>query len=82
MNIYWYIARLCFNGHSRMKVIFSSTFADYLPGDKLIKAFPRGDRITLKILRSCGTEYPLEADKALRRNGECFPFNMSDIATI
>lgn len=80
--IYWYIARLCFNGHSRMKVIFSSTYADYLPGDKIIKSFPRGDRISLKILKACGKEYPIEADKALRRNGACFPFNIADIPII
>lgn len=60
---------------------FSSTYADYLPGDKIVKAFPRGDRISLKILKACGKEYPIEADKALRRNGECFPFNISDIET-
>lgn len=46
--IHWYIARLCFNGHSRMKVIFSSTFADYLPGDKIIKSFPRGTESALR----------------------------------
>jgi hypothetical protein len=79
--IYWYIARLSFNGHSRMKVIFSSMCGEYVPGDKIVKVFPRGDRISLKILKSCGKEYPIEADKALRRNGECFPFNISDIET-
>lgn len=77
--IYWYIARLSFNGRSRLKVIFSSAFADYLPGDKLIKVFPRGDRISLKILKACGTKYPIEASKALRRNGECFPFRITDV---
>lgn len=80
--IYWYIARLSFNGHSRMKVIFSSTYADYLPGDKILKVFPRGDKISLKILNSCGGDYPQKADKAIRRNGECFPFNISDVFTI
>ena len=79
--IYWYIARLTFNGHSRMKVIFSSAYGDYVPGDKIIKVFPRGDRITLKILKVCGKEYPIEADKALRKNGECFPFNICDVTT-
>ena len=77
--IYWYIARLTFNGHSRMKVIFSSDYGDYVPGDKIIKVFPRGDRITLKILKVCGKEYPIEADNALRKNGGCFPFNICDI---
>ena len=65
-----------------MKVIFSSTYAYYLPGDKIVKSFPRGDRISLKILKVCGTDYPIEADKALRRNGECFPFNISDIVAL
>lgn len=82
MNIYWHIARLSFNGHSRMKVIFSSTFGDYRPGDKIIKSFPRGDRITLKILKVCGTEYPIEAAKALRRNGGCFPYCISDVVIL
>lgn len=80
--IYWYIARLCFNGHSRMKVIFSSTFADYHPGDKIIKVFPRGDRITLKILKVCGTEYPIKAAVTLRGNSGCFPYCISDVVTL
>lgn len=80
--IYWYIARLCFNGNTRMKVIFSSTYADYLPGDKIIKSFPRGDRISLKILKVCGTDYPIEAAKALRGNGGCFPYCISDAVTL
>lgn len=63
-----------------MKVIFSSPYGDYVPGDKIIKVFPRGDRITLKILQVCGEEYPIEAYKALRRNGACFPFTIHDIA--
>ena len=82
MSVYWYIARLSFNGHSRMKVFFASSFADYLPGDKIIKAFPRGDRISLKILKVCGKEYPIEASQALRKNGECFPFTICDIPTL
>lgn len=82
MQIYWYIARLCFNGHSRMKVIFTSQFGEYLPGDKIVKVFPRGDKITLKILKACGTDYPVNTHNALSKNGECFPFNISDIVTI
>ena len=78
--MHWYIARLSFNGHCRMKVIFSSAFAEYKPGDKIVKAFPRGDRISLKILKACGTEYPIEANTALHRSGACFPFHIHDIA--
>ena len=80
--IYWYIARLSFNGHSRMKVIFSSMCGEYVPGDKIVKVFPRGDKISLKILKACGTDYPIDASKALRKNGECFPFKISDVETI
>ena len=82
MNIYWYIARLCFNGHSRMKVIFSSMCGEYVPGDKIVKVFPRGDKVTLKILKACGTDYPVETHNALYKKGACFPFNIADIPII
>ena len=82
MNIYWYIARLSFNGHSRMKVIFSSMCGEYVPGDKIMKVFPRGDKVTLKILKACGTDYPVETHNALYNKGACFPFNIADIPII
>ena len=53
-----------------------------VPGDKIVKVFPRGDKVTLKILKACGTDYPVETHNALYNKGACFPFNIADIPII